>query len=300
MVQSMGRGVGLGLRGVAALLVCAAVPFAARASVEARDPGQRASAQQRAQAYLGIGFVDLTDEQVAALHLKGGRGVEVLMVDHDGPAGKAGLQPHDVIVSVNGQMIANSDALRRTIHDAGAGGTIAMVVFRNSKLLNVSALLADREAVQRQALARLEAADPAPAPDPLAAFGEGFVSTPAQPAESHSFLGSMLHSAPFTGFAASEMEPQLAVYFGAPDGEGLLVNTVMPNSPAATCGLRAGDVVLKADEMPLRSLQDWTRYLHASRGKAIVLTVLRAKQRQVVTLQPDVKKHSLLEWPKFF
>jgi serine protease Do len=262
------------------------------------SPGQRGPAH--GQPYLGIVFVDLNEDQSAALHVKGG--VEIELVDHDGPAGKVGLRPHDIIVRVNGQVVANSDALRRMIHDAGDGVSISLDVFRQNQPLTMTAQLADRDEVAREALKRMSAVPDPPIEDPMPTMptGQGFMEQGATAPAKQSFLASMLHTAPFTGLAMDEMEPQLGTFFGAPSGVGLLINTVLPNSPAAVAGLRAGDILLKADTMSLRSVNDWTRYLHATRGRAITLTVLRDKQSQVVTLLPELKKHSMVEWPKFF
>ena len=265
--------------------------------------GQHAPPPPHPQGYLGIGFSELTQDQLSAMHLPGIHGVEVVMVDHDGPAGKAGLRPKDVIVMVNGQPVSNADVMHRLIHDAGAGSTITMVVMRDGHSLNLTAQLQDKGDVERHALQMLTVPEPMPPADnaPAVPFGESLVAPPDPPASSkNGFLSSMLHTTPYTGVAMQEMEPQLAAYFHAPTGMGLLVETVLANSPAATAGLRAGDIVLKADYMPLRSTADWTRYLHTTRGKTITLTVLRDKQQTTVTLTPDLKKHSLLEWPSFF
>lgn len=256
-----------------------------------------------APGYLGILFLDLTDKQVSSLHLKGGRGVEVMMVDHDGPAGKAGLRVHDVIVSLNGQMISGADQLRRMIHDAGVGTEIALGVVRGGRQVAVNAQLAYRGEVEREALAKVALPDRLDdGGDPVVSgFVEGYDAAPAASANSGhgaGFLLQMLHSAPFTGLELEAMEPQLAMYFGSSTGGGLLVEAVVPDSPAAQVGLRAGDVVLSVDSIVVKSTAEWSRRLHAGKGRGVVLTVLRDRHEQAITLIPEGKRHSEVEWPE--
>jgi S1-C subfamily serine protease len=225
------------------------------------------------------------------------------MVDHDGPAGKAGLRPHDVIVRLNGQMVTGAEGLRRMIHDAGVGSGVALAVLRGGQQVIVNVQLAYRGEVEREAVARMVASDPPAEADEPGVDGEGDLADPAAPglsSRSKSFLLQMLHSTPFTGLMLEGMEPQLAGFFGAPAGVGLLVETVTPNSPAAAAGLRAGDVILKADSIEVKTTGEWVRRLHASRGRGIALVVLRDKQELRMMLIPELKRHSGVVWPLVF
>ena len=294
----------------------AGMPYAAAAKVLPVGGAGFAAAGthtgSRSPGYLGIEFHDVPEEAVAGLNVRNAHGIEVVMVDHDGPAGKAGLRSHDIIVALNGQAIAGAEALRRMIHDAGAGVQITLQVVRGGRPITLAVQLADRDEVARVAMARLAAADEPPSPPSMEAvgtgsnFGEGRSAaevtpsaTTAGPVRSPGFLSSMLHG-PFTGLVMETMESQLATFFGAPQGMGLLVHSVVPNSPAAQCGLRAGDVVLRADNYSLHTQADWTRRLHADKGGAVSLAVLRERREFTLVLQPDLKHHSLLEWPALF
>src|SRR5207253_5819250 len=57
------------------------------------------------QGYFGVDVRDVTPDQVGPLKLRDTHGAEVVLVDHDAPAGKAGLREHDVILQMNGQVI---------------------------------------------------------------------------------------------------------------------------------------------------------------------------------------------------
>ncbi len=320
------------LTGSALLVLCAASVSSASARRTARDGstayatgthglGVHGSVGGRSQGYLGIEFHDLPEDPGGPPKPKG-RGVEVVMVDHDGPAGQAGLRPRDIILSLNGQAIAGAEALRRMIHDAGAGVQVALGVLRSGHLMTLSAQLGDRDAVARAAMARLAASDPPPTsaispmisgsePDAVP-MGSGdnhpaetapepqpSANLPAGPMRGQSFIGSMLHTGSPTGMVLDAMEPQLASFFGAPPGTGLLVHSVAANSPAAQAGLHAGDVVVRADLMALHTPADWTKRLRASKGHPITLSVLRDKHELTLTLLPETRHHSLLEWPSF-
>ena len=256
---------------------------------------------QRPPGYLGIEFHDLTNEQAAALHLRDKRGVEVLLVDHDGPAASAGLKPHDLITGLNGHIVASGEALRRMIHDAGAGVEVKLSVFRNGNPITIHTKLANREDVERKAWARVTQGPP---PPPQGAVIEGYSETyvigpapappPATPRtapapHSQGFIENMLHG-PFTGLVLEAMQPQLADFFGAPKGQGLLVQSVENGSPAASVGIHAGDIILRADSQPMHSTSDWSKHLHASKGKPMSLDILRNHQSMNLTLQPDTKK----------
>ncbi len=265
----------------------------------------------RPPGYLGITCRDVPDDAVAPAPAKAPHGVMVMMVDHDGPAGKAGLRPHDIIVSLNGQAIASVEALHRMLHEAGAGVQIALSVLRSGQPLSLTAQLATRDEVARAAMARLAASDPPTAPSNEVVESEVVDPHPADPAPQpvppppsapvrQGFISSMLHSGSSIGVVLEVMEPQLASYFGAPQGLGLLVHSVIPNSLAAQAGLRAGDVVLRADLLPLHTQADWSKHLRAAKGSPVTLTILRERHELSLSLQTDLKHHSLLEWPVLF
>ena len=264
-----------------------------------------ASSNQHSRGYLGIEFRDTSDERAVELHLQGAHGAEIIMVDHDGPAGKAGLQPHDVVLQVDGQNIENADDLRKRLRDSAPGKVFSMSIMRLGRPMNLTAKLADQRELERNSWQQhLNVPEPKPDDGVDNILVQRYSVETAPPPHTESIgrgiIGTVLRTGPYTGASLETMEPQLAGFFGAPPKTGLLVHGVDPNSPAAFAGLKAGDVVLKVDATTVASPSDWTKRMRASSGRAVTLTIIRDKHEQSLTMQPDLKRHSMLEWPNPF
>jgi S1-C subfamily serine protease len=248
-----------------------------------------------AQPYLGIDFRDVGDDQVAQLKLKDSRGAEIIRVDHDAPAGKMGLREHDVVLQMNGVAIDGEEQLRRMLKDCPPGKTVVMTIARDGQTIVTSAPMADRAELERQAWEQHLAGPQAPAfaaptGDAAAAVA---APSPAPPSSfssrySKSFIGSLLASPTYTGLTLEVVGPQLGSFFGV-NGGGLLIRSVVDNSPAAMAGLRAGDVVVRANAIPVANLSHWTKTVREAKGKPMAITIVRDRQEKAFVLTPDVK-----------
>ena len=256
-----------------------------------------------AQGYLGIEMRDVSEDQLGTLKLKDARGAEITNLDHDGPACKAGMRMHDVILQMNGQVVENEDQLRRMLRDMAVGRSVSFVISRDGQTQTLAMQMADRKMVGLQAW---EQHYSVPAPGPSGSVrGNSFLdsksanpmSTNATAQKEHrDLLGTetIILSSSFTGAKLEVMGPQLAEFFGATAGAGLLVRSVDGNSPAEEAGMKAGDVVVKINSISVANGTDWTKTVHDNKGKPVPVVVLRDKHEQTLTLTPDGKKRSSL------
>ena len=103
------------------------------------------------QGYLGVDMRDVTEDQMTVLKLKGTWGAEITNLDHDGPACKAGMQLHDVVLQMNGQVIENEEQLRRLLRDLPVGRSVRFVVSRDGQTRTMTMTMADRKTVEQLA-----------------------------------------------------------------------------------------------------------------------------------------------------
>lgn len=243
--------------------------------------------------YLGVGLRDVTDDRVAGLKLKDARGVEIIAVDHDGPAGKIGMHEHDVILQMNGQDIAGGEQLRRILRETPAGRKADFVVSRDGQEMKFEVVLGDRAQLAHASWPDMENlkdqisnlrvnVDPATVviPDLSDLSGPDDLSLV--------YLGNP------SGAVVESLGPQLAKYFGAKDGVGVLVKEVRPDSAAAKAGLRAGDVIVRAGGQPVAGRAQWERLLRDNRGKSVTVEVLRDKREQKLMLAVAARTQSEL------
>jgi membrane-associated protease RseP (regulator of RpoE activity) len=88
------------------------------------------------------------------------------------------------------------------------------------------------------------------------------------------------------GMACSEAGAALRAQLGLPEGQGLVVERVVADSPAAKAEIRQHDVLLKAGDKPLKEVQNLIDAVQQSDGKELSIELIRGGKTQVVAVTP--------------
>ncbi|CAK0749866.1 Periplasmic serine endoprotease DegP [Gammaproteobacteria bacterium] len=85
------------------------------------------------------------------------------------------------------------------------------------------------------------------------------------------------------GVNTQDITPELAGAMGIAVGQGVVINEVQPDSPAARSGLRVGDVVDVMNGHPIHSTAEFRTAIGTLRvGSSVTLEVLRQGRRQTI------------------
>lgn len=229
--------------------------------------------------YLGVDTRDITSDRVSALKLKNESGVEVTMVDQDAPAGKAGIKEHDVILTINGNKVESVEQLRRMIHEIPPGRTVDIGLSRNGQPMKLQAQLAERH-TSRAMKFNMPSLPPMPAMPNMTDF-----DVPVSVVVVHSSMRS--------GLMVENLTPQLGDYFGAKNGQGVLVRSVEKGSRAEKAGFRAGDVIVRVGKDPVHDSGDFSHALQSHRANgSVAVGIIRDKKEQSITLTLPPRKES--------
>lgn len=269
--------------------------------------------------WLGVTPEDITADRAKELKISAARGVYVSEVEKDSPAEKAGLKSGDVITEFNGQHVEGVTQFRRLVRETPPGHSVAIVVTRDGKSQTLNATLStmsDQFQHLRMNIGnrmqdftmnvqpfenwegpvvapRAPRAPMAPRPAmPAMPPGTYSFSTPEGAYEYGFGIGSGsgfgMGVTPSIGISGENLSGQLGTYFGAPDGEGVLIREVESGSPAEKAGLKAGDVITKiaGDRVKtLRELQSKLREKHDD--KTVQITVVRHGSETNITVEPN-------------
>src|SRR5882762_812091 len=229
--------------------------------------------------WLGVETHEVTPDKAKELKLSAERGVVLGKIVPDSPAARAGLKENDVVTEINGQRVEGAAQFRRMIHEIPAGRSIQLSVWRDGRMQTISATLGKSQE-RRHAMKMV-----APTPGTFAFRMPEIPEIPTM-----EWNGNMLFGGgqPRLGIDAEDLSGQLGAFFGAPDGEGILVRDVNPGSPAEKAGVKAGDVITSLNGERIRSVGELREKLSAKRDekdRTVKLGVLRNKGEISLTVE---------------
>jgi serine protease Do len=234
--------------------------------------------------WLGAGVSEVTPDKMKEFKLPADRGVVLGKIVPDGPAAKAGLKVNDVVTEINGQRVEGMEQFRRMIREIPAGRTAQFTIWRDGRSQNINVTIGKSE--MRHGSTFVAPAEP----------GSFAFQLPEMPQ-----VRGMFENGPWTmnrtrlGIDAEELNGEFGNYFGAPDGEGILVRGVFPETPAAKAGLKVGDVIVSVNGEKIRTVGELRAKMAepSQDNTTLKLGLIRNKAPLTVTVElpaPQQKK----------
>ncbi|MEI6640467.1 MAG: Do family serine endopeptidase [Novosphingobium sp.] len=246
------------------------IGFAIPAEIAAPIVEKLRSGQAIDRGYLGVQIQQLSDDLAASLGLAKNRGEFIQSVVAGQGAAKAGMQPGDVVVRVDGKDVTPDQTLSFIVANTAPGKRIPIELIRNGQRLTVQAVVGKRPSEEELAQQTFD-------PDTQQGDGFGGQGKPSKPA------GPVVQQA--LGIAVIPLTPQIARQLGASeDTKGVVITAVDDSADAATKGLQRGDIVLSAAYKPVMTAADLeavVRQAKAENREAVLLRIQRRGQPAV-------------------
>ena len=191
--------------------------------------------------YMGLGITDVTPENAKFFDSKDNRGAIVTQVESGSPAAKAGVKVGDLITSLDGKEVSDASQLQVNVGQTRPGTTIKLSVLREGKSVELPITL-----------------------EKMGARDRGEEET-----------ASNENGKPRWGLGLGEMTPDVRQQLrGGKDLQGVVIERVVPGSPADNAGLRPGDVILSVNRREVQSVADVQKSLGSvPKGRDALLLV---------------------------
>ncbi len=225
------------------------IGFAVPAEIARRVVDQLVEFGETRRGWLGVNIQQVTDELAESLGIGTARGALVAGVTEGGPAEAAGLRPGDVIVTFDGQAIAQMRELPRIVANTPIDKEVDVTVLRQGA-----------ETTLKVTLGRLD--------ETQSAQADTTVEEPAAPAPKP--IEKVL------GLSLAALDDAARQQFGiGADVRGVVVTAVDPNSAAAEKRITAGDVIVEVAQEAVNAPDDVTAAVEklkkADRRSALLL-----------------------------
>lgn len=234
--------------------------------------------------WIGVSVRDVVADDVSKMKLQGPAGVVVEEITGESPAETAGLKAGDVIVEFDGERVRSTRQFTRLVQETPSGRKVQASVVREGQRVPLS--------IEPQAFGKGQYFDgefppfaknwfmpPVPPAPPAPAAPPAAPAPPVPPAFRGYFDFDELigRGSGRLGVSVSDLQPQLADYFGVKDG--VLVTSVTSDSPASKAGLKAGDVITTLNGSSVSSPSDLrTRASRLRDGEEFSIGVTRDKK----------------------
>lgn len=220
------------------------IGFAIPSNMAAKIIDQIKDGKKISRGWIGVTIQDVDENSAKALGLKDAAGALIGNVMENEPAHKAGVLDGDVIIAVDKKNIEDSAALLRTIADKAPGSTAVLTIWRDGKAQDITVTLGERKSSQ--------------------VMGKDKNS---QKHENESILG----------LSVRPLKPEERKQLKVAKDEGVLIVSIDPEKAAAEADLQPGDVILKANQMPVNSAAELSKIVKevgVKRG-AVMLQIQR-------------------------
>ena len=219
---------------------------------------EKAPLAEAESGFLGVSVQSLDDGEREKLGVK--HGVLVAAVEQESAAAKAGIAKGDVILSVNGEKIRDTQTLVEIVRELAPGSTAKIGLWRGNKAVDVKAVL-------------------------------GKLDRPKRMKWKIAPMTKVFSSGAYLGITLLELDEDLAAYFHVKSGEGVLVSHVEKETPAARAGFKSGDVIVQMADQAVRKSADIHEALAAlKKGDTIAITIVRQGKRETLKAEPDFSR----------
>lgn len=213
---------------------------------------------------LGVDVGEVQPALRAQLNLPEGTGLAVTGVPAEGPGAAAGLKPHDILLSVGGARVGNSEQLAEALKNA-EGRSVKIEILRQGKPLTLEAT-PKKPHFAEIALSGMNA-------DRFDVDGGTLFKLKQEPRYR-------------IGVVLSEADDTLRAQVGLAAGEGLIVTEVFPDTPAAKAGIQPHDVLVILGGKRLSSVDAVNAQIQEIQDREVELKLLRSGREVTLKIAP--------------